>query len=355
MKRHFTNLLRIDSRHLLWRVLVCSMLGALFYVYAHVSSSGEIPAFGAHYRHYLLAILITNFIGSIVLQVDHFLNLWIHWKTNFLLRFLAGFLLNGAITVSLLVVVESYALHAGYEELLKLCILYVITVFIYEIFYGWFYSFHYYVIRQVDTLKSERMMLELQLESLKSQISPHYLFNCLNTISSLLFKDSRLAEKFIRRMADTLQYVLSNQQRHLVSLREEIDFVRSYCFLLQVRFEQHLKLEINLPGNLLETQIPPLALQMLVENAVKHNQISKDNTLMVSISAIDSTHINVTNTKTKAVNPTQSFKVGLDNIMQRYKYFADEQVTVRDEEQFSVVLPVIQHGNTGVKKVNLSV
>jgi hypothetical protein len=342
MKHYFTNMLKLDSRKLLLRVLACSVLGALFYVYLHVSSSGEFPAFGKHYQRYLLAILTTNFLGFVVLQVDGLLNLWLKWKTNFLLRFLVGFVLNGTIAVSLMFVVGKYALHTSEEELLKLCILYEISVFIYEIFYGWFYSYRYYAIRQVDELKSERLQLELQFESLKSQISPHYLFNCLNTISSLLFKDSRLAEEFIRRMADTFRYVVNNQKQQLVSLREEIDFVRSYCFLLQVRFEQHLKLEINLPKSLLETKIPPLALQLLVENAVKHNQISKDNALMVYISAIDNTHINVTNTKTKAINPAQSFKVGLDNIKQRYQFFTNERVTVRDDEKFSVLLPVIK-------------
>lgn len=342
MTQYITNMFKLDSRKLLLRVLACSVLGALFYVYLHVSTSGAFPAFGAHYQRYLLAILSTNFLGFLLLQVDGLLNLWLQWRTNFLLRFLVGFLVNGTVAVSLMFVVGKYALYTNEEELLKLCILYVISVFVYEIFYGWFYSYRYYAIRQLDELKSERLQLELQFESLKSQISPHYLFNCLNTISSLLFKDSRVAEEFIRRMADTFRYVVNNQKQQLVSLQEEIDFVRSYCFLLQVRFEQHLQLEVNLPKSLMETKIPPLALQMLVENAVKHNQISKENALMVYISAIDNTHINVTNTKTKAINPSQSFKVGLDNIRQRYQFFTEEKVTVRNDEKFSVLLPVIK-------------
>ncbi|MBS1554045.1 MAG: histidine kinase [Bacteroidetes bacterium] len=346
MKQYFTSILKWDSRRLLWRVLACSVLGCLFYVYLHFSASGQVPALDEHYQRYLLAILSTNLLGFVLLQVDGLLNLWIQWKTNFLLRFLVGFVLNGAIAVALMFVVGKYALHTNEEELLKLCILYEISVFVYEIFYGWFYSYRHYAVRQVDELKSERLQLELQFESLKSQISPHYLFNCLNTISSLLFKDSRLAEEFIRRMADTFRYVVNNQKQQLVLLREELDFVRSYCFLLQVRFEQHLKLEVNLPKSLMETQIPPLALQMLVENAVKHNQISKEHELVVYISAIDNTHISITNTKTKAINPTQSFKVGLDNIRQRYLFFTEEKVTVRDDEKFSVLLPVIKKNTT---------
>jgi small basic protein len=342
MKQAFGNVWKLDSRKLLWRVAACSLLGAVFYIYLHVSASGKVPALKEHYQRYLLAILSTNLLGFLVLQIDGLLNQWLKWKTNFLLRFLVGFVFNVTLAVSLMYVVGRYALHTSQEELLKLCILYAITVFIYEIFYGWFYSYRHYAITQVDELKRNRLQLELQFESLKSQISPHYLFNCLNTISSLLFKDSKLAEEFIRRMAETFRYVVSNQKQQLVLLQEEIDFVRSYCFLLQVRFEQHLHLEINLPKSLMATKIPPLALQMLVENAVKHNQISKENALMVYISAIDNTYISVTNTKTKAINPAQSFKVGLDNIKQRYQFFTEEKVAVRDDEKFTVLLPVLK-------------
>ena len=241
-------------------------------------------------------------------------------------------------------------LNANQEELLKLCILYAITVFIYEIFYGWFYSYRYYSVTQVEELRAERHQLELQFESLKSQISPHYLFNCLNAISSLLYKDSRLAEEFIRRMADTFLYVVSNQKQKLVSLSEEVDFVKAYCFLLQVRFEQNLKLEINLPANVMTSKIPPLALQMLVENAIKHNRISKDSTLMIYIAAPDNTHITVTNNKTKPLQSVVSFKVGLTNIKERYKFFTDKELIVQDNEKFSVQLPVLKAPNVKINE-----
>jgi two-component system, LytTR family, sensor kinase len=191
-------------------------------------------------------------------------------------------------------------------------------------------------------LRSDRWQLELQFESLKNQISPHYLFNCLNTVSSLLFKDTRVAEEFIRRMADTFRYVLSHQKQKLVSLREELEFVKSYYFLLQVRYEYHLKLEINIPQNILESSIPPMTLQLLVENAVKHNKISKEKPLLVYIGAQDNQRISVSNTKTDATQPVTSFRVGLENIRKRYTFFTNEKVVVRDEEKFLVLLPVLK-------------
>lgn len=143
-------------------------------------------------------------------------------------------------------------------------------------------------------------------------------------------------------MADTFRYVLANQKQKVVTLQQEVDFVKAYYFLLQVRFEHHLQLEINLPKNVLNTSIPPLTLQLLVENAVKHNQISKELPLLVYITAKDNTHIIVTNTKTVAQQNVSSFKVGIENIKQRYRFFSDEKILIRDEDKFSVQLPVLR-------------
>ncbi len=226
---------------------------------------------------------------------------------------------------------------------IKIVVLLTISLFIYEIIYGWFYSYRYYAHAQVERLRLERWQLELQFESLKSQISPHFLFNCLNTISSLLDKDVSLAEEFIRSMADTFQYVLTNHKRKFVTLREdEIEFVKSYYYLLRVRFENNLSLEINVPKNLMDSPMPPLTLQLLVENAVKHNHVSKENPLLVYITAQDNTHLIVSNSKTtKALNPS-GFQIGLENIRQRYSFFTPIPVTIKNEEQFSVQLPVLK-------------
>jgi two-component system LytT family sensor kinase len=334
-------------------VLVCTALGISYFIYIYYSENGILPSGKYQLNKYLLAILITNVIGFAVLKTDLLLDKILQWRNNFLLRFLVGFLLNMVISISLMIGSIKLFSKMNTEEFLKLSILYIISVFIYEIFYGWFYSYRYYAHTQVEQLRSERWQLELQFESLKNQISPHYLFNCLNTISSLLYKDSQMAEEFIRRMADTFRYVLSNQKQKLVTLRQEVEFVKAYYYLMQVRYEDHLRMEVNLPKNILDTAIPPLTLQMLVENAVKHNQISKENPLLVYISAKDNTHITVTSTKTIAMNPSVSFKIGLDNIKNRYQFFTEEKITVRDEEKFTVQLPVIKNHKAGDEKASV--
>lgn len=322
--------------------LVALVLGILFFIYVSFSEIGKIPSLRDQFGEYIMSISVTLAGCLLVFNADLVLDKFIHWRTKFLFRFLVGFMVNAGIAVLIMAASGIYLFKADSEEIIKLGILLVICIFIYEIFYGWFYSYRYYAHTQVEHLRSERWQLELQFESLKTQISPHYLFNCLNTISSLLYKDSHMAEEFIRRMGDTFRYVLSNQKQKLVTVRQEVDFVKSYYYLLQVRYEHHLKLEINLPKNILDTPMPPLTLQLLVENAVKHNQISKDTPLFVYISAQDNTHINVTNTKTSTINPVTSFKVGLENIKHRYSFFSNEKIVIKNEERFTVKLPVLR-------------
>lgn len=323
-------------------VLVSIVLGLLFSVYISYSEVGYLPPLKDELKKYALAILTTLVCSIIVLQLDSMLDRWISWRNSFIIRFIAGLFVNSAVLLTLVWLSSTFLFGAGDEPTRKAGILFLISIFIYEIFYGLFYSYRYYAITQVEGIRSERWQLELQFESLKNQISPHYLFNCLNTISSLLYKDSHMAEEFIRRMSDTFKYVLSNQREQLVTVRQEVEFVKSYYYLLQVRFEHNLKLEINLPKNILDTSIPPLTLQILVENAVKHNQISKDQPLLVYISAQDNTHITVISTKTTQIKPSHSFKIGLDNIRNRYQFFTNSKVNIKDEEKFIVQLPVIK-------------
>ena len=292
---------------------------------------------------FLAAVILCNLIGLMVYLIDKQLDKGISWRNNFLTRYLIGLLLNFLTSMPLAGGMAVFVHQAKTPELLKLGVLLLTCLLIYEIFYGWFYSYKYYVQHQIESLKIDRLQLELQFESLKSQISPHFLFNCLNTISSLIYKDTRLAEEFVRRMADTFQYVLKNQKQKTVTLREELDFVKAYYYLLQVRFENNLKLEINLPKNLLDTLVPPLTLQILMENSVKHNLISKDMPLLIYISARDNTHILVINSKTKSPTHVSGFSVGLEAIHKRYAFFSSEKISITDTDKFTVQLPVLKN------------
>lgn len=329
-----------SSRKYLWLTVSTVMLGALYFLFVIYSETGQLPSFSAWLLRGSWLLLLTFTLGGIVFRLDRLLDRLIPWHRVFVWRLLAGFILHSTLGLALITIVRNHIFSDPVAESLKLGVLFVLSLFVYQIFYGLFYSYRYYSVTQTEQLRTERWQLELQFESLKSQISPHYLFNCLNTVSSLLYKDSSLAEEFIRRMADTLRYVLGHHKQKLVTLREELEFVKSYYFLLQVRYEYHLQMEINVPPALLDTPIPPMTLQLLVENAVKHNTISKTQPLKVTIVAEDSL-LRISNSKTTGTIKTESFQLGLKNIHQRYRFFTSRPVIVRDEETFSVGLPLL--------------
>ena len=332
-------------RKLLLIIAICTPLGVLFLMYLHFSASGRLPYL---IEHYAASILIMNVFGAIIYFIDGFLDGKISWRESFLPRLISGLFLNVLIIVPLAVILAiNFTTDTSIfkPDSVKIAVLLIISLFIYEIVYGWFYSFRYYAHTQVERLRLERWQLELQFESLKNQISPHFLFNCLNTISSLLYKDVALTEEFIRRMADTFRYVLKNHKQKFVSLKEEIDFVKSFHYLLRVRFEDNFKLEINVPKELMSTPVPPLTLQLLVENAVKHNRVTKDLPLTVTISSHANNRLTVSNTKTEAIPGKSGFSIGLDNIKRRYAFFTNEQVVVKNDEQFSIQLPILKIGH----------
>ena len=333
-----------------------ALLGLGFYAYLHYSEIGVLPSLRKNQAQMFCSLVIGATVGATLLILNRKLNSWFRWKDHFALRFLAGCFSNTIVAFGTVLALASLftvitgnssfwkSLDANDADLKwKLGILSIVAMFVYNVIYALLYSYQHYAVAQIETMQNERKQLELQFEALKSQISPHYLFNSLNTISSLLLKDVPSAEQFIRRLAQTYQYILSTQSKKYVLLREEVDFVQSYYYLLRIRFQQQLSVEINLPSGIMNSRIPPLTLQMLVENAVKHNQMSSDKKLFIYITAQDNLYLKIINTKTSALTGVHSFNVGLENIRRRYQYFTDKKIEVRDEDKFMVALPVLDY------------
>ncbi len=342
----------LTSRKLGLVFIVSGITGWLIYTYLYYSETGTTPVIADAIVVYLWCFFFSALIGLVLYQLSQWLNRYLTWK-NFPLRFIIGYLVHTsfAITTGALLI-YLYTLLAGpiwegfsfESEAIgwKYSILIIVVLFVYDVIYALLFSYQQYEVVQIENLQNNRRQLELQFEALKSQISPHYLFNSLNTISSLLYNDPQSAEQFIRRLAQTYEYILSTQQKEYVSVREEVEFVKSYYYLLRIRFQQLLTLEINLPGNVMDTLIPPLTLQMLVENAVKHNAIQPDQPLFIYISALDNTYLKIANTKSSTTIQPTSFKVGLENIKQRYLFLTNKKVQVTNDSQFIVSLPVIK-------------
>jgi PAS domain S-box-containing protein len=171
-----------------------------------------------------------------------------------------------------------------------------------------------------ESRQLQRENLRSQYETLKNQVNPHFLFNSLNVLTSLIKLDPDLAEKFTEQMAKVYRYVLEHREEDLVSLKTEYDFINSYVFLLEIRFKDKVKVNIDIAPEKMERKVPPLALQLLVENAVKHNTFSKKQPLNINIFIDEEEYLDVTNNLSRRELKIESTGVGLENIAERFSH-----------------------------------
>ncbi|MBC8003892.1 MAG: histidine kinase [Verrucomicrobia bacterium] len=168
-------------------------------------------------------------------------------------------------------------------------------------------------------LKLQKENLQSQFDVLKQQVNPHFLFNSLNVLTSLIRLEPELAEKFTEHLAKVYRYVLENKDNELVSLSTELGFLNAYIFLINIRFMDKVKVNIRISDNKMNYQIIPLAMQLLIENAIKHNAMSKRSPLVIDIFIDDINQLNVVNNLQEREAHMTSTGVGLKNIQNRYR------------------------------------
>ncbi|UYZ64454.1 sensor histidine kinase [Hymenobacter weizhouensis] len=188
-----------------------------------------------------------------------------------------------------------------------------------------------------------RAGIQSELEALRSQLDPHFLFNSLNTLAALIEDDNEPAHTYLEQLADVYRYVLVSRDKTTVPLREEIAFVEAYLYLNKTRFRDDLQVEQRIAPAAYATNVAPLSLQMLVENAIKHNVISPENPLRVTLATEpDSGYVRVQNNVQPKTGLEQSTKVGLRNIINRYRLLSEHPVEVlRENGLFTVRLPLL--------------
>jgi LytS/YehU family sensor histidine kinase len=193
---------------------------------------------------------------------------------------------------------------------------------------------------QVERFKKESA--ESKFETLRAQVNPHFLFNSMNTLSSLIYEDPQKAGQFIREFSDVYRYILDTREKDTVDLRDELVFIRSYMFLLQLRHENRLFLAENIPDAYGNRQIVPAALQLLIENAIKHNIAAISKPLTIRLFVDDQEYLVVTNNLQRKEVGAPSSGFGLKSISSRYAYLTDKPVQVdEDGSFFSVKIPLI--------------
>jgi LytS/YehU family sensor histidine kinase len=275
--------------------------------------------------------------------ISHFISSKIQWVENPTKRFFWGIVSTLIYTISLVLLASriwAAAFHLtidNYSEIITpaLSITMVVSLFMHsrEFLIQWKKS-------AVDAEVAKKESMAAQYESLKSQVNPHFLFNSLNTLTNLVYEDAEKAAKFIKQLSEVYRYVLSSKEKELIPLVEEISFIQSYIFLQQIRFGEKLRVAIEIPHS--EGLIVPLALQLLIENAIKHNVIAEDQPLTIKIYGTQHSIVVENNLQRKLVVAEESSGIGLENIRGRYAFLTSEKVKIEESETaFKVEIPLL--------------
>ena len=201
-------------------------------------------------------------------------------------------------------------------------------------------------------LKLQKENLQSQFEVLKQQVNPHFLFNSLNVLTSLIKVEPDLAEAFTEKLAKVYRYVLENKERDLVPLTTELDFLKAYLFLIDIRFSKKIMVNIKIEKSYYEYQVLPIAVQMLIENAIKHNTYSKSEPLTIEIFIDDNNNLVITNNLRARETKMISTGVGLENIMRRYTLISDRKpVFKKTEDRFIAKLPLLRAEHLENRKI----
>lgn len=194
----------------------------------------------------------------------------------------------------------------------------------------------------VRLAKLEQSRALAELEALKNQVDPHFMFNSLNTLSHLVTTNQHNAQEFIEKLADVYRYILQSKEKDLVQLIEEIQFLNNYYDLLRLRFGASIKLNIDEPKKELQF-LPPISLQLLLENAVKHNGFDEKEPLQIQVACYEDHILFVNNRKAKSGVSRVSNGIGLKNLNNRFQLLLQQSIEIREQaDRFSVRLPLVK-------------
>lgn len=208
----------------------------------------------------------------------------------------------------------------------------------------YFISYYLYVLSekqksQLEIAELKQAQLAANLSSLKEQLSPHFLFNTLNTLSSLTHEKN--VKEFVAELANVYRYVLQYKELDTATIQQELAFIESYLYIIKTRLEDAIQVSINVDNLIANTSIPPLTLQLLIENAIKHNIASSSKQLRISIQNSSDNFLVISNNFQPRSSTGFSAGIGLDNVMKRYQLLFNQEIVIeKSEESFTVKLPI---------------
>ncbi len=194
---------------------------------------------------------------------------------------------------------------------------------------------------QLISEKLKKENIQAKLESLKNQVNPHFLFNNLNILTVLIDNNKSQAKEFVEKFAEVYRYLLKSKDKELARVETELEFINSYLYLLKIRFEKSIYVKININPVFLDSYIPPLALQLLIENAIKHNISSMAKPLYIEIYT-EQGYLIVKNNLQFKEDSGEGTNTGLQNITNRYAFLSEKNIIIeKTEKDFIVCLPLL--------------
>ncbi|HEX2867412.1 MAG TPA: histidine kinase [Ignavibacteriales bacterium] len=306
----------------------------------------------------LMAVVISILVWEGNLKINKIIGKYFDWDTQPRKRLVYQILFNTIYTIIVILgTIILYTEAIGYPleramRFIKLIMLIGVIIFLLiDAIYIGYHFFRQWELSRFESEELKRQNLQSQFDALKNQVNPHFLFNSLNALTTLISEDPKLAEEFVQRMASVYRYVLQNKDKELIELEEEVNFIRAFLFLQKIRFGENLSVTIDLPQKFSRYFIAPLTLQMLIENAIKHNIISAEKPLAINICVDENSRLVVRNNLQKKKNISTSTGIGLVNIQQRYELLMKKNIEILSEiSHFTVKVPLIKeksiHENT---------
>lgn len=314
-------------------------------LYPYSSQWSQLTEFLYYLLAGVLSVFILHFINT---QYDYLINPKGRLFFGFIRLFLRNFLVAASATNLTLFVLPTFINHSNYIGLIELhatnllLLLFIGSITLAQtglhVFEKWRQS-------MADAEHYKQESIRASLETLKAQINPHFLFNSLNTLVALIHEDQEKAVEYTRQLSYCYRFVLENRDRDLIHIEEENVFLTNYISLLNMRFGSRLVIKSNIDQLNQQQLIMPFAIQMLIENAIKHNSSTSKNPLQIVLEVeknADNAYLVVKNSVQKMTSEQNSTGFGLDSITKRYSYLTDLPVIRQeDETYFTLKLPVL--------------
>ena len=323
-------------RYIIKKVIVISIIAGLIislFYFMRGYINNQPYTITVFFISFVFSSLVTFLIFLLNLQLARSLEKKLPWSKRFIKRLLVGFILSNLIAVTVIILIQALFLYffGNPEPDVNLQTLFVDrmaqavvfnTIAVATVEFGVVFKQWKKSLINEELLEKENILS--QFEALKHQLNPHFMFNSLNALSSLIDDDPKKANKFLSMFSKMYRYILEVKDKLVVEVNEELEFVNAYIFMQQIRYNENLNIEIKIHADNLRKFLPPLSLQLLVENAIKHNEISNDHHLNISITD-DIDKIIVKNNLKYRENQTNKSGIGLENLQKRIKFISDKK------------------------------